>query len=89
MRAEETDAVRIVAGVLSGLNDQLSLATLQQQSNSSPVSLLSFAAQLKQIQEEDVSTAAGKVKDIKASELDIWRDSDDTSPPLPRRISRD
>ncbi|KAK3691992.1 hypothetical protein B0T22DRAFT_446144 [Podospora appendiculata] len=78
---EETDAVRIVTGVLSGLTDQLSLAALQASpSTSSPASLLAFAAQLKQMQGETVSELAQRVKIITASELQVWKaESNDTS----------
>lgn len=71
--ADDTDTVRIVTGVLSGLRDQLSLATLQASpaNNNSPASLLALAAQLKQMQGESVSDLAAKVKTIDATELHV------------------
>ncbi|UNI16874.1 hypothetical protein JDV02_003270 [Purpureocillium takamizusanense] len=89
------DTLSIVTGVLSGLSDQLSLASLlQQQTSSSSLSLLSshgsggdgtasllaLAARLKKMQGETVAELAAKVKRIDASELRLWDAlSNDTS----------
>lgn len=68
---DDTDTVRIVTGVLSGLRDQLSLATLQNSPTNNPASLLAFATQLKQMQSEPVLDLAAKVKTIDSTELDV------------------
>lgn len=77
---DDTDTVRIVTGVLSGLRDQFSLAALQSSPTNSPASLLAFATQLKQMQGESVSELAAKVKIIDAAELYVQNGiSNDTS----------
>ncbi|OIW33195.1 hypothetical protein CONLIGDRAFT_711126 [Coniochaeta ligniaria NRRL 30616] len=68
---DDTDTVRIVTGVLSGLRDQLALATLQSSPTNSPASLLAFATQLKQMQGQSVSDLATKVVTIDATELHV------------------
>ncbi|OAQ89060.1 prion-inhibition and propagation domain-containing protein [Purpureocillium lilacinum] len=89
------DTLGIVTGVLSGLSDQLSLASLLQQTSPPPpsssssslgrgsdgtASLLALAARLKKMQGETVSELAAKVKHIHASELRLWDAlSNDTS----------
>ncbi|KAJ6445019.1 prion-inhibition and propagation domain-containing protein [Purpureocillium lavendulum] len=71
MASEEVDTVSIVTGVLSGLNDQLSLVTLQNSPHNDPASLLALAAHLKQLQGKTVSELAAKVKSIDSSELSV------------------
>ncbi|PWI71546.1 hypothetical protein PCL_11640 [Purpureocillium lilacinum] len=77
---EEVDSLSIVTGVLSGLGDQLSLASLQNAPGTDPASLLAFAARLKQLQGETVQQLAARVKRIDASELSFLNaESNDTT----------
>lgn len=74
VRPEEFDATRLVTSILSGIDERLSLAllpTVASSSSSSSPSLLSLAALLKLVQEEDVETAAARVKHIDAADLDL------------------
>ncbi|CAM1509517.1 Fc.00g032560.m01.CDS01 [Cosmosporella sp. VM-42] len=78
VRPDEFDETRLVTSILSGLDQRLSLAPLQAMAVSSHPSLLSLAALLKQIQEEDVVTAAARVKHLAVGDLDLF------SAPTPR-----
>jgi hypothetical protein len=79
VRTDESDAVRIVTGVLAGLSKQFDLGQLQQQVKGSPENLLALAAKLKEVQEQDVSTAAKGVNQVPTETLKLLCDDKATN----------
>lgn len=78
VRQERVDDVRIVTAILAGISNQMTLATLQQQTGSPPSSLLSLTMRLKELQDVVPGDAAKQVTEFKSSELQIDSSLTDT-----------